>query len=88
MKEIPRVVTNKEVFEEHFVKRWKECLKIAHKELSKIPLEIPLTWEALCATTATLFICRNQNEGRIANLCVKKQKMVDSQTEFNKKEEV
>jgi len=85
--EMPRVVTNKEIFEEHFVKRWVECLAMAYSVLSNqgnIKMDIPLSWEALLAGTATLYISRNQNEGYIAKLRIDKQKMVDAEQAFNK----
>jgi len=86
--EMPRVVTNKEIFEEHFVKRWIECLAMAYNVLSNphnvVKMDIPLSWEALLAGTATLYISRNQNEGYIAKLRNDRQKEVDMACSFNK----
>jgi len=62
----PRVITEREVFETHFLSQWKVCMELANKQL--IDIDLPYTTSDLLSATAQLFICWNQNSSKIEYL--------------------
>ena len=87
--EIPRVITDREIFDTHFLTKWKECIGMALHELDEICIGIKgltYTMADVLSATAQLFIAWNQNEGRIENLKKQLQDKLDKIKPIIKKE--
>lgn len=84
MKNPPRVITSREVFDSEFVAKWKICLGLAITELGEIGIshkDLDYTMADVLSATAQLFICWNQNNGYIESLKKQKQEAWDKKFE-------
>ena len=75
----PRIVTEKEIFDNLFLTKWKACMDMAQKELCEreITLKKDFKIQDLLAATAQLYIQWNIQDGYIKREKISKQAEID-----------